>query len=173
MDLIAVDKLVSTVIEKVGPDKAELNSAIDIVLDFTDKNSLSPQILLELATVCERKGMYREEYVFAKACSLQASGKLQNDARFITGVMAYLLGFLEESESEYRQLLTENPEHIAARCNYGSLLIDLERFEEAEGQYVQALAVNPDHVSTRCNYAYLLVELGRLEEAEKEYRASI
>ena len=98
MDYSRVDELVSEVIAKAGPERESLDSALDFTLDFAVTHSVPPEMLLELAAVCEQQGMYREEYVFAKACARLGSGKTRENAFFITGVMAYLMGYLEEAE---------------------------------------------------------------------------
>lgn len=77
MSLDAVDELVSAVIGKVDSNGACLDSAVDFALDFAGKWSLSPRTLLDLSLICDKKGMHREEYVFAKASAGLAEGKLR------------------------------------------------------------------------------------------------
>lgn len=76
MDFDAVGDFVYKVIGTIGSDKKNLRSSIDFALDLAEEKSLSPNDLLDLSNACKQQKMVMEEYVFAKACFIRASGKI-------------------------------------------------------------------------------------------------
>ena len=111
--------------------------------------------------------MLMEEYVFAKACFIQASGKLREDACFALGTAAHVLGFSQEAEASYLEVLKENPENADVRCAYAELLLELGKIQEAEKEYKKVLETFSMHVKANAGYAYLLAEYGYVREAEE------
>ncbi|WP_235282996.1 MULTISPECIES: hypothetical protein [unclassified Methanosarcina] len=96
MDLDMINKLVFDVVESVRRNENEPGAGVEFAVQFSRKNGISPDYLLNIAKICDSKGMFREEYVFMKACALLGEGGQRVEAYFLTGVLAY---FMERKES--------------------------------------------------------------------------
>ena len=151
MDFDTIEDFVYKVIGTIGSDQKNLCSAIDFALDLADEKSFSPNDLLDLSNACKQQKMFMEEYVFAKACFIRASGKLREEACFALGTAAHILGFSLEAEASYLEALTENPENGNVRCAYAELLLELGRTEAADKEYQKVLEASPEHVSNKTN----------------------
>ena len=92
MEMDAVDTLVSDVIEQVASNKKDLKSAVEFVVDFSGKHSVSPETLLKLSAVFDTEKMYKEKYMFSRACAELAGGKLREDSLLRAGNTALALG---------------------------------------------------------------------------------
>jgi tetratricopeptide (TPR) repeat protein len=71
--------------------------------------------------------------------------------------------------SNFDQLLTIQPDDLAALNERGLLLHQQKRFEDALSVYRSALSVKPDVVEILYNCGNALLELGRFEEALASY----
>jgi hypothetical protein len=91
MDLDVINKLVYDVVESVRKNEGETDEGVEFAFQFSRKNRISPDFLLNIAKICDSKGMFREEYVFLKACALLGEGKQQIEAYFLSGVLAYFM----------------------------------------------------------------------------------
>lgn len=92
MDLDIINKLVFDVVESVRKNEDEPGAGVGFAVQFSRKNGISPDFLLDVAKICDSKGMFREEYVFIKACALLADGEQRVEAYFLSGVLAYFMG---------------------------------------------------------------------------------
>ncbi|WP_440945023.1 tetratricopeptide repeat protein [Methanosarcina sp. T3] len=171
MDLDMINKLIFGVVELVRENEDETGAGIEFAIQFSRKNGISPDFLLNIAKICDSKEMFREEYVFMKACALMGEGEQQIEAYFLSGVLAYFMGRKETALREFDEALKLDPGHVNSLCNQGIVLAELGRKVEAESRYRQALELEPGHISTHCNYGNLFFELGKLLEAEREFRA--
>ena len=109
MDFDAIDDFIYNVIGIIGSNQRNLCSAVDYALERTEKESIPLKLLLDLSNACKQQKMFMEAYVFAKACFVQASGKLRGDACLTLGIAAHVLGFSHEAEASYLEVLKENP----------------------------------------------------------------
>ena len=171
MDLDIINKLVFDVAESVRRNEGETDEGVEFVVWYSGKNRIPPDFLLKIAKICDSKGMFREEYVFMKACALLAEGEQRIEAFFLSGVLAYFMGRKETAIQEFDEALKLDPEHVNSLCNQGVVLSELGRKSQAENRYLRALELDPGHVSTHCNDGNLFFELGKLHEAEREFRA--
>lgn len=92
MDLDTISKLVFDVVESVRKNEDDSGAWVEFAVKFSRKNGFSPDFLLNIAKICDSKGMFREEYVFMKACALLGEGEQQIEAYFLSGVLAYFIG---------------------------------------------------------------------------------
>lgn len=145
MDFEVIDDFVYEVIGIIGSDQNNLSCAADFALENSKEKSFSPELLLNLSSACRKQKMHMEEYVFAKVCLTQASGKLREDSCYALGTAAHLLGFSPEAEASYLEVLKENPGNADARCAYAELLLELGRIEDAENEYKTVLENSPEH----------------------------
>lgn len=173
MDFDAIDDFVYKVIGTIGSDQKNLCSAVDFTLDLAEKKSLSPNDLLDLSNACKQQKMAMEEYVFAKACYVKASGKLREEACFVLGTAAHILGFSLEAEASYLEALKESPENEDVRCAYAELLLELGRIGAADKEYKKVLEASPEHAKANAGYACLLTEYGYVREAEEHYSKAL
>jgi len=146
MDFDAIGDFVYNVIGIIGSDQKKLDFAVDFALQLAEKKSFSPNTLLDLSYACKQQKMVMEEYVFAKACLMQASGKLREGACFALGTAAHVLGLCSEAEASYLEVLKDNPENGDVRCAYAELLLELGKTEDAEKEYKTVLGFSPEHV---------------------------
>ncbi|KKH94979.1 hypothetical protein EO95_01515, partial [Methanosarcina sp. 1.H.T.1A.1] len=173
MDFDAIDDFVYDVIGIIGSDQKNLSCAADFALKSSKEKSYPPKLLLELSNACKQQKMHLEEYVFAKVCLMQASGKLREDSCYALGIAAHVLGFSPEAEASYLEVLNENPENADVRCAYSELLLELGRVQEAENEYKTVLETSPENVKANTGYAYLLAEYGHVDEAEECYSRAL
>ena len=168
-----IKELQKIVDEFLKSEKGNLDSAIQLAINFSTENSISPESLLELC-----HSYYSNEkdlaYIFAKTCaSLSVENTKKASAYFIAGNASFVMGRLEEAEEQYKLALKEDPKNANTHNNYGNLLMQMGRLEEAEEQYKLALEEDPNDASTHNNYGFLLMQMGRLEEAEEQIKISI
>ena len=173
MNFEEVDDFVYKVIGTIGSDQKKLSSAVNFTMQLAEEKSISPNTLLDLSKACKQQKMVMEEYVFAKACLIQASGKLREAACFALGTAAHVLGFCLEAKKSYLEVLKDNPENGDVRCAYAELLLDLGKTEDAEKEYKTVLGFSPEHVKANAGYAYLLNEYGCASEAEEHYSRAL
>ena len=175
MDEDKRDKLVAAVTEQLQSDEDNLNAAIDIAIDFSKQNSITPKILLVLSSSFGLKGIYKVLYVFAKAAASLSEGKTKAAACFQAGTAAHLIGRNKEAEEQYKMALALDPNYADIHYNYGNLLNKMGgRNAEAEEQYKMTLALDPNDVSAHYNYGNLLNEMGgRNAEAEEQYKIAL
>lgn len=92
MDLDIVNRLIFDVVESVRKNEDEPCAEVGYTVQFSRQNGVSPDFLMNIAKICDSKGMFREEYVFMKACALLGKGEKQIEAYFLSGVLAYFIG---------------------------------------------------------------------------------
>ncbi len=81
-------------------------------------------------------------------------------------------GQLEEAESIYRQLVTQEPSALV--CSHlGLLLAQQNQWEEAIDCYTQALNLDPDNSQLYTHIANALFAQGNFDAAEKNYRQAL
>ena len=173
MDEGKTDKLVAAVMEQLQSDEDNLNAAVDIAIDFSKQNSVSPEILIELSSTFGSNGTYAPAYVLAKAASNLSEGEMKANACNNAGLASSYMGHNEEAKEQYKIALGIDPNNASAHSNYGDLLKETGRNEEAEEQYKIALDIDPNNANTHSNYGVFLNEIGRNEEAEEQYKIAL
>lgn len=94
-------------------------------------------------------------------------------AAFAAAVARHQAGDLAAAEQLYRELLAAQPDHAAARCNLGALLVRAGRLDEAAEQYRLALAASPDYADAHFNFGNLYRRTAQLAPAAEHYRACL
>jgi tetratricopeptide (TPR) repeat protein len=89
---------------------------------------------------------------------------------FQAGLESEQIGSTADAEAAYRNVLTSEPSHVAARINLGRLRHVARALEEAEQLYREALRLEPDHPTARFNLGVVLEDRGATNEAIEEYR---
>jgi predicted O-linked N-acetylglucosamine transferase (SPINDLY family) len=82
-------------------------------------------------------------------------------------------GRLAEAEQIYRRILAQQPDHIAAQYNLGTVLQNMGQLDQAIAAYEQAIRLKPDLAEAHNNLANALRDQGRLDEASTAYRYAI
>ncbi|MDD4497837.1 MAG: tetratricopeptide repeat protein, partial [Methanosarcinaceae archaeon] len=172
MEMESSDASISTLIACVASND-DLESAIDFAVDFAARYSIIPKTLFELTSICEKEEMFREKYVFARACAASSDGKLREDAYLLAGDTALFLKQKDRALQDYLTALSLNPENPEALSRQGFTLTELERPEEALRVLEKALVRHPFHPDTLCNYGYLLSRPGHFAEAERAFRKAL
>jgi len=87
--------------------------------------------------------------------------------RYARALLAVNLGQLELAESDFRRIISAEPDNAAAINALGYTLADLtDRFEEAEKLILQAYKLQPEDASIIDSMGWVSYRLGRLEEAD-------
>ena len=63
-----INKLMLDTMEVLRDKNGDLRAGVDFVIESSKQNSISPEILFSLAKICASEKMYREEYIFSRAC---------------------------------------------------------------------------------------------------------
>jgi len=173
MDDEKIKRLLEIVAEQLQSDKDNLTAAVNIVVDFSIDNSISPEILLSFVPSFGSNGFYEAAYALSEAAASLSIGHTQANAYFNAGTALTFMGRTDEAEAQYKLALAADPNHVATHSNYGLLLQESGHTEGAEAQYNLALAADPNHVATHSNYGLFLQESGRTEKAEAHYKLAL
>jgi tetratricopeptide (TPR) repeat protein len=147
MDDEKIKRLLEIVAEQLQSDKDNLTAAVDIVVDFSIENSISPEILLSFVPSFGSNGFYEAAYALSKAAASLSTGHTQANAYYNAGIALIFLGRTDEAEAQYKLALAADPNHVNTHTNYGLLLKQSGRTDEAEAQYKLALAADPNDVT--------------------------
>lgn len=112
----------------------------------------------------------------AKKSQIQFDGQpeRQNIPKlFATAVRWHQQRELNQALVCYQQVLTQQPDHIDALINLGSVLKSLGRSEEAIASYRRALNLKPDSVETWFNLGNALLAQGQSEAAVAAYQQAV
>jgi tetratricopeptide (TPR) repeat protein len=91
--------------------------------------------------------------------------------RYARALLAVSLGQLDLAESDFRQIISVQPDNAAAINALGYTLADLtDRYEEAEQLILQAFELQPEDASIIDSMGWVSYRLGRLKMAEKYLR---
>ena len=91
--------------------------------------------------------------------------------RYARALLAVGLGQLELAESDFRQIITVQPENAAAINALGYTLADLtDRYDEAEQLILLAYELQPEDASIIDSMGWVSYRLGRLKMAERFLR---
>ncbi|WP_054865190.1 tetratricopeptide repeat protein [Methanosarcina barkeri] len=173
MDNDMIEELRKIVVESLQSEEGNLNKAVDLAINFSTKNLISFDQLLDLSTLCGSEGSYELVYIFAKTAASLSTGPEKAVAHYNAGTASYFLNLPMEAEEQYKLALEADPNDASTHSNYGILLKQMGSFRDAEKQYKLALEADPSHVSTHSNYGNLLSDMGRHEEAEEQYKLAL
>lgn len=163
-----IEELLKTVDEFLQSEKGNLNSAVDLAINFSTKNSISPDSLLELCYSC-LSNETDLAYIFAKTCAILSTENTKKaTVYFISGAISFITGRLEEAEEQYKLVLKADPKHVNTHLNYGILLSDIGRREEAEEQFKVAIELDPKMPNSHGAYGLLLFYQNLEKEAINE-----
>ncbi len=91
--------------------------------------------------------------------------------RYARALLAVGLGQLELAESDFRQIISVQPDNAAAINALGYTLADLtDRYDEAEQLIIQAYELQPEDASIIDSMGWISYRLGRLKVAERYLR---
>jgi Flp pilus assembly protein TadD len=91
--------------------------------------------------------------------------------RYARALLAVSLGQLDLAESDFRQIISVQPDNAAAINALGYTLADLtDRYDEAEQLILQAYELQPEDASIIDSMGWVSYRLGRLKMAEKYLR---
>ena len=167
------EKLRKIVVEFLQAEEGNLTGALDLAVNFSTKNSIPSDFLLELSNSFMSKKSYELAYVFAKTAASSLTGSEKAVALFNAGNASYFLNLLMEAEEQYKLALEADPNDAITHSNYGILLSEMGKLKEAEKQYNLALEADPNDAITHSNYGNLLLKMGKLKEAEEQYKLAL
>ncbi|NJM28084.1 MAG: tetratricopeptide repeat protein [Pseudanabaena sp. RU_4_16] len=78
-------------------------------------------------------------------------------------------GRLQEAERVYLQILKQQPTHLDAMHNLGTIACQSQKFDNAINYFQQVLTYAPQRLDTHTNLAHALKAIGNLLEAIKHY----
>ena len=168
-----VEELRKIVVESLQSEEGNLNKAVDLAINFSTKNSISSDQLLELSTYCGSEEAYELAYIFAKTAASLSTGPEKAAAHYNAGTASYFLNLPIEAEEQYKLALESDPKHVNTHSNYGLLLSDTDRLDEAEEQYKLSVESDPNDASTHSNYGNLLKQMDRFDKAEEQYKIAL
>jgi len=122
MDDEKIKRLLEIVTEQLQSDKDNLTAALDIVVDFSKENSISPEILLSLVPSFVPNGFYEAAYALSEAAASLSTGHIQTNAYCSAGLALTFMGRTEEAEAQYKLALAVDPNHANSHGAYGILL---------------------------------------------------
>ena len=80
---------------------------------------------------------------------------------------------LEEAETIYKKILTQQPESIRLHFNLGVVLQNLDKLPEAEASYRKVIELNPDHSEAYNNLGTIFYKNSNFKEAEVNIKKAI
>ncbi|MGH7087428.1 MAG: tetratricopeptide repeat protein, partial [Stellaceae bacterium] len=126
---------------------------------------------LALAAAHYNAGRFAEAEVLARRI-LTVSSR-EPHANFLLGRCRLAARDPLGAEAAFRTELERDPNHMAALCDRGVALFELERLAEAEACFRRAAEVRPDFAPARNNLAAILVECGDPDTAAVLYEAAV
>jgi predicted O-linked N-acetylglucosamine transferase (SPINDLY family) len=92
---------------------------------------------------------------------------------FSAALARHQAGDLTAAEQFYRAVLQRDPQHAAALCNLGAVLVRFNRLDEAARCYAACLAAHPNHADAHFNFGNLFRRVGQFREALHHYQACL
>lgn len=122
MDDEKIKRLLEIVAEQLQSDKDNLTAAVDIVVNFSIENSISPEILLSLVPSFGSNGFYEAAYALSEAAASLSTGQNQAIAYCNAGTALTFMGRMDEAEEQYKAALAADPNHANSHGAYSILL---------------------------------------------------
>ncbi len=137
-------------VEGTVPDRVMLNTEGQVSGTFEkkqEKGELQVQLYYKGASVADTStttgSVTLSENLSEKAPLAELEGRLLN---------AYnRAGKTETAMAEYRQQIEKNPSNVTYRYNYGSMLLNADRYDEAIEQLEKAVELEPGNVKAQYN----------------------
>ena len=79
----------------------------------------------------------------------------------------------EKAITNYRKVLSIDPQNLPGLVNLGNVNKDLKNFDIAEKCYLQVLKINPNYIKAFSNYANLLSKTNRTDESVNYYKKAL
>ncbi|MGI9202477.1 MAG: tetratricopeptide repeat protein [Woeseiaceae bacterium] len=89
------------------------------------------------------------------------------------GHQLHQAGQFGKAESQYRQVLNADENHVIANNLMGLLCLQTKRLDEAVNHIESALKVMPDDAQAHANLALALKDLGRTDDAARHFHESL
>jgi tetratricopeptide (TPR) repeat protein len=148
--------------------RKEADAAIsEIRAQANGKNTV--QVQIALATIYEKAKRYSEENAALDAASkLNPSKEEQVNIHFMRGAMLERQKKLDAAESEFRQVLTLDPDNAGALNYLGYMLVDHgQHVEEATEMIKKALAADPENGAYLDSLGWAYYQQGKYSDAEQ------
>ena len=120
-------------IEKDG--ESDLQSVVDKTIDFSIKNSIPAEVLLEGFNTYFKNNVFSAAFVYAAAAAGITTGKIKSLAYSNAGVALYRMGLRDEAAKQYELALVYDPYDATTNFNYGILLEEMGRNKEAKEHF--------------------------------------
>jgi len=88
---------------------------------------------------------------------------------YVSAISLFKLNQLQESLRQFDKLLANQPNHITAVNERGSVLAEMGEYDAALASFEKALALNPQYAQAQLNKANLFGKIERQEEAIAAY----
>jgi predicted O-linked N-acetylglucosamine transferase (SPINDLY family) len=92
---------------------------------------------------------------------------------FGRAMTSFRAGNLNDAEQNFKEMLRQDPHHLAALNLLGIVLTHVRKYEEAEPYFKTALQVNPKSDATLYNYGIVLKALNRPYEALERFSEAL
>ena len=139
-----IEKLALTVFTRLrsieNDDGGNLQSVVDEAIDFSVKNSIPAEVLLEGFNTYLSNNIFSAAFIYADAAAGMSTGKIKSIAHCNAGVASYHMGLTDEAEKQYELALATDPDDTMTHFDYGILLEEIGRNEEAEEHFQIAKA---------------------------------
>ncbi len=139
-----IEKLAQTVIARLrsieNGEESDLQSVVDEVIDFSVKNSIPAEVLLEGFNTYLSNNIFSAAFIYAATAAGMSTGKIKSIAHCNAGVASYRMGLTDEAEKQYELALATDPDDAMTHSDYGILLEEIGRSEEAEEHFQIAKA---------------------------------
>jgi tetratricopeptide (TPR) repeat protein len=139
-----IEKLAQTVFTRLrsieNGEESDLQSVVDETIDFSVKNSIPPEVLLEGFNIYLSNNIFSAAFIYANAAAGMSTGKIKSIAHCNAGVASYRMGLTDEAEKQYELALASDPDDAMTHSNYGLLLEEIGRNEKAEEHFRLAKA---------------------------------
>ena len=101
----AIEKLALIVFTRLrsikNREESDLQSVVDEAIDFSVKNSIPAEVLLEGFNIYLSNNIFSAAYIYADAAAGMATGKIKSIAHCNAGVASYRMGLTDEAEKQY------------------------------------------------------------------------
>ena len=128
-----IKKLALTVFTRLrsieNGEESDLQSVVDEAIDFSVKNSIPAEVLLEGFNIYLSNNIFSAAYIYADAAAGMATGKIKSIAHCNAGVASYRMGLTDEAEKQYELALASDPSDAMTHSNHGILLEEIGQNE--------------------------------------------
>jgi len=111
---------------------------------------------------------------YASAIALQPdlvkAAAMGTALRMVIAKKSFSDGRLRESENEFKDIIADNPDNVAAYFYLGSIYSREESFLKAVDSFENVVRISPENLGARLNLAGTLERLNQEEDAISEYR---